>query len=166
MSLNSNRMDTKGFSYNVIRELRDLNNRHMSICIKISRHLISHDNLSNTHKLHLCVISRYHMKKYLRSIKPKIKVKKHTLPSICRINFRGLYSYTLRKLKCVVKYIYEVSLLKKLKDFLRNPNVTKLHCERFKIPLYSTFLDEIKCRVIELIRYRIPNYIKYKRGKY
>ncbi len=166
MSKVNNMGISKGFHYNAIREFKHLNNRHMSICIRISLHLISHDNLSNTHKLHLCVISRYHMKKYLESTRVKIKVKKHTRPNICRISLRGLYSYVFRKLKTIDKYISGMSKLKKLKEFLRNPNVTKLHCERFKIPLYSTFLDEIKCRIIELMKYRIPNKIKYIRRKY
>lgn len=153
-------------TYKAIREFEHLNNRYMAICIRISTHLISHDNMDNNLKLNLMAIQRYYMAKYLKSIRIRVGMNNKKRSSICSLRVEALYSYAFRKLRNIVKYISGGSILKKMRDFIRFPNVTNVHCERFKIPLYSTLKSELICRVIALYRYKIPNYIRYKRGHY
>lgn len=144
----------------------DLKNRHLYNAIRISEHLFNQDIKSNTHKLSLLALQRYYMIKYLKSIRLRIEANNKKSQRLYSLSLRGLYSYVFRKLRSVVKYASELSISQKIREFMRIPNVTILHCERFKIPLYSTLFSELKCRIIALYRYKIPNYIRFKRGKY
>ena len=153
-------------TYKAIRELEHLNNRYMAICVRISTHLISHDTMDNNFKLNLMAIQRYYMAKYLKHIRIRVGMNNKKSQRLYSLSLRGLYSYVFRKFRSVVKYISGGSVLKKIREFIRFPNVTNVHCERFNIPQYSTLISELKCRIIALYRYKIPNYIKYKRGHY
>jgi len=155
-----------GFTYKGIREFKHLNNAYMDKCIRISKHLISHDSMDNSSKLALLSLHRYYMTKYLKSIRTRVGRNNKSRSSSYSLRFRASFSYVCRKAKSIVKYFSELSRMKIIKEFIRFPNVTIVHCERSQIPQYSTLKEAVICRIIELYRYKIPNYIRYKRGKY
>ena len=144
----------------------DLKNRHLNNAIRISRHLIRHDNMDTTSKLSLLALERYYILKYLKSIRTRIEKDNKKSQRLYSLSLRGFYSYVHRKLKSVVKYISEVSISQKIRDYVGIPNVTILHCERFKNPSIFDVFSEFKCRIIEVYKYKIPNYIIKIRRKY
>ena len=163
---NKSMYSNKGFNLMDKSQKSDLNNRHLNNALRISQHLIQQDIKSHSRKLSLLALERYYMIKYLKSLNQRVgrNIKKSC--SMYFLRLQASFSYALRKFRVVVKYVSELSRSQIIKDFTRFPNVTILHCERFKNPSIIDVISEFKCRIIELYRYKIPNYIQYKRGKY
>ena len=149
-------------SYNSISEFEHLNNSYMDKLIRISTHLIRHDNIDNNSKLSLLALERYYMIKYLKSIRTRIERDNKKSQRLYSLSLRGLYSYVFRKLRSIVKYISEGSKLKRIKDFMRIPNVTNVHWDRLRIP--HIFSVKRAKNVIRSIYNTIR--IQIKRGKY
>ena len=139
-----------------------LKNKHLNKAYRISEHLFNQDIESYDNRMSLLALQRYYMIKYLKSIRTRVERNNKNTQRLYSLRVEPLYSHVFRKLRDVVKYVCELSKVKKHVENSRFPNVTNVHWDRWDFP--HIFSVKRAKNVIRSICNTIR--IQIKRGKY